>query len=149
MRQLHCPRCGEGQPIPFPLVAVDCIVSDDRGRVLLIRRRFPPPGWALPGGFVDPGESLETAAARELLEETGLRAIALEQFHAYSEPERDPRHPMVSMIFVARAEGEPQAGDDAGSLDFFALDALPEEMAFDHRRILEDFAARRYPVTLA
>ncbi|MBM3318179.1 MAG: NUDIX hydrolase [Candidatus Eisenbacteria bacterium] len=145
MRRIRCTRCGGPVEIPFPLVAVDCIVPDEAGRVLLIRRRFPPPGWALPGGFVDAGESLETAVARELLEETGLRLTALAQFHAYSEPSRDPRHPMVSVVFVGRGQGSPRAGDDAGEAAFFALGDLPAEMAFDHRAILDDYARRRYP----
>jgi 8-oxo-dGTP diphosphatase len=145
MRQLRCARCGEPNPIPFPLIAVDCILCDAAGRVLLIRRRNPPPGWALPGGFVDAGESLEAAVAREILEETGLRLTAARQFHAYSEPARDPRHPMVSIVFVGRAEGEPRAGDDAGKVAFYAINELPDEIAFDHRTILADFASRRYP----
>jgi 8-oxo-dGTP diphosphatase len=145
MRMLRCTRCGESTPIPFPLVAVDCILTDPAGRVLLIRRRNPPPGWALPGGFVDTGESLEQAVAREIQEETGLRLTAARQFHAYSEPARDPRHPMVSIVFVGRATGEPQAGDDAGAVGFFAPGDLPPEIAFDHRQIIADFVHARYP----
>jgi ADP-ribose pyrophosphatase YjhB (NUDIX family) len=145
MRTLRCARCGEPNPIPFPLVAVDCILTDPAGRVLLIHRRNPPPGWALPGGFVDAGESLEQAVAREILEETGLQLTAVRQFHAYSEPARDPRHPMVSIVFVGRATGEPRAGDDAGEVGFFAPGDLPPEIAFDHRQILDDFVHGRHP----
>jgi len=145
MRTLTCRQCGHPNPIPFPLVAVDCILADPTGRVLLVERRFPPPGWALPGGFVDPGESLEQAVRREMREETSLELSACAQFHAYSEPSRDPRHPMVSVVFVGRATGSPQAGDDAGDTRFFGLDALPDKLAFDHRAILDDFARGRYP----
>lgn len=143
MRHLTCPACGAEVPIPFPLVAVDALVEDAQGRVLLIRRLYPPPGWALPGGFVEPDETLETAVARELREETGLESMRVEQFRAYSGPGRDPRHPMVSMIFTVQARGELQAGDDAGEARYFSLDALPDEIAFDHRRILEDYAHAR------
>jgi len=145
MRQLCCPACGAPVAIPFPLVAVDCIVAAGAGRVLLIRRRFPPPGWALPGGFVEPDETLEQAVARELEEETGLQLIEARQFHAYSGPGRDPRHPMVSIIFTGRVAGSVRAGDDAQEAAWFALDALPEEMAFDHREILADYARRGRP----
>lgn len=140
MRQLPCPACGAGVPIPFPLVAVDCIVQDSRGRVLLVRRLHPPPGWALPGGFVEPDETLEQAVARELLEETGLSLTDARQLHAYSGPGRDPRHPMVSVVFTGRATGTPVASSDAADTAYFALDALPSDIAFDHRAILADFA---------
>ncbi|MFH1145066.1 MAG: NUDIX hydrolase [Candidatus Eisenbacteria bacterium] len=140
MRHIPCPACGHAVPIPFPLVAVDCIIRDDQGCVLLIRRLHPPPGWALPGGFVEPDETLEQAVARELEEETGLRLIEARQFHAYSGPGRDPRHPMVSVIFIGRAEGTPVAGSDAGQVAFFPLNALPAELAFDHRRVIADAA---------
>jgi ADP-ribose pyrophosphatase YjhB (NUDIX family) len=140
---VRCAACGARTPIPFPLVAVDCILEDRRGRVLLIRRAHPPPGWALPGGFVDAGESLEEAVAREVAEETGLQLTAWAQFRAYSDPSRDPRHPMVSIVFVGRATGEPRAADDAADAAFFPLDDLPAEIAFDHRRILGDYARQR------
>jgi 8-oxo-dGTP diphosphatase len=142
VRTLRCPKCGAEVPLPFPLVTVDAIVADDAGRVLLVRRRYPPPGWALPGGFVDPGETLETAVARELREETGLDLEAARQFHAYSDPKRDARHPIVTVVFTGRATGTLQAGDDAADARFFPLDALPEEMAFDHRAILGEFSRR-------
>jgi 8-oxo-dGTP diphosphatase len=142
VRHLDCPRCGAEIPLPFPLVTVDCIVTDETGRVLLVRRRYPPPGWALPGGFVEMGETLETAVARELREETGLVLGAARQFHAYSDPARDARHPIVTVVFHGRAAGTPRAGDDAADARFFPLDALPEEMAFDHRAILREFSLR-------
>ena len=105
---------------------------------MLIRRKNPPPGWALPGGFVDYGESLEDAARREALEETGLKVRLLEQFHAYSQPDRDPRHHSLSVVFIATADDEPRAADDAAEAALFTLDALPP-LAFDHARILADY----------
>ncbi|MCK4305809.1 MAG: NUDIX hydrolase [Candidatus Eisenbacteria sp.] len=137
-----CPRCGE--PIasfPFPLLTVDCIITNDLRQVLLIKRRFPPPGWALPGGFVEHGETLEEAVTREILEETHLQLLEIRQFHAYSDPARDRRHHIVSVVFAGKATGEPRAGDDAGEARFFPLDQLPEPLAFDHTEILRDYAA--------
>lgn len=106
---------------------------------MLIERRNPPPGWALPGGFVEVGESLEQAAVREAREETCLEVELLGQFHTYSDPARDPRMHCISTVFVARAEGTPKAEDDAKSVAVFPRDRLPEVMAFDHRKILEDY----------
>ncbi len=114
---------------------------DGQGRVLLVRRRNPPPGWALPGGFVEWGETLESAAAREVREETGLVITDLRQFQAYSDPRRDSRHHMISVVFSGHANGVPQAGDDAAEAVFFSCDSLPPDMAFDHRQILADFRA--------
>ncbi len=107
---------------------------------MLIERKNPPYGWALPGGFVDYGESLESAAAREALEETGLRLTDLQQFHTYSAPDRDPRHHTVSTVFTARANGSPIAGDDAGSAAVFTEKSLPP-LVFDHGTILHDYFA--------
>ena len=142
--RLVCPSCGHVlDRYDQPRLTVDAVVEDEAGRILLIERKNPPPGWALPGGFVDVGETLEEAVARELLEETGLAARKVEQFHTYSEPERDPRHHTVSTVFLVRAEGTLRAGDDAGRAAFFDADALPTPLAFDHGRILEDVARFR------
>jgi len=127
-----------------PRVTVDAIVVRD-GKVLLVKRRWPPPGWALPGGFVDRGETLELAVCRETKEETDLVVTQLRQLHAYSDPRRDPRHHTVGVVFEVATTGEPVAGDDAAECRFFAFDALPADIAFDHRQILDDFRTRRHP----
>ena len=122
-----------------PKLAVDCIILLD-GRVLLIHRRNPPQGWALPGGFVEYGESVEDAVRREMREETGLELDGLRQFRAYSEPGRDPRGHTVSVVFVARGAGKPEAGDDADRYRLVDLSDIPEdELVFDHAQILRDF----------
>lgn len=127
-----------------PLLTVDVVIRlpDEDGRIVLIQRRNPPPGWALPGGFVDVGETVEQAAVREVREETGLEVRLGELLGVYSDPARDPRGHTVSVVFTGEARGTPQAGDDAGAVQAFALDALPE-LAFDHARILADYLARR------
>lgn len=122
---------------PYP--TVDVVIECGDGRVLLIERRNPPFGWALPGGFVDYGESAEDAARREAAEETGLRVSLVDLLGVYSAPDRDPRHHTLSVVYVARADGQqPLAGDDAAAVGVFSLDALPA-LAFDHARILADW----------
>lgn len=122
-----------------PKLAVDCIILVD-GRVLLIHRRNPPHGWALPGGFVEYGETVEDAVRREMKEETGLSLEDLMQFRVYSDPSRDPRGHVVSVVFTARGVGKPEAGDDADRYRLIDLNALPEsELVFDHAQILRDF----------
>lgn len=119
-------------------VTVDIIIEIDNG-IILIKRKNPPYGWAIPGGFVDYGESLETAATREAKEETGLDIENLQQFHTYSEPGRDPRGHTISTVFIAKGSGTPKASDDAADIGIFTKDNLPKEIAFDHRKILEDY----------
>ncbi len=141
--EFRCPSCGAAIPqLPFPLLTVDAILEVDAGSVVLVRRRFEPLGWALPGGFVQCGESLEDACRREVLEETGLEIEALEQMHAYSDPGRDPRRPTVTVVFVARARGTPRGGDDAAEAAAFPLNDIPQPLCFDHGRILEDYRLR-------
>ena len=121
-----------------PAPTVDVVIRLAGDRVVLIRRRNPPHGWALPGGFVDEGEPLERAAAREALEETGLAVTLEEQFHSYSDPLRDPRRHTISTVFLGASSGEPQGGDDAARAEIFTKNNLPP-LAFDHARILADY----------
>jgi purine-nucleoside phosphorylase len=125
-------------PYKNPVPTVDLII-DINGRVVLIKRKNPPWGWALPGGFVDYGETLEQAAIREAREETSLEVSLISQFHSYSDPERDPRQHTVTTVFLARAEGRPRAADDAKDIGLFDLESLPSPLAFDHHRILMDY----------
>jgi 8-oxo-dGTP diphosphatase len=141
VRHLRCPRCDGEVPVPFPLITVDCIVCDPPGRVLLVHRRYPPPGWALPGGFVEVGETVEAAAVREAREETGLEVTLEGLLGVYSDPARDPRGHTVGIVFHGRARGEPVAGDDAGRVAAVDPGALPP-LAFDHARIIADYLAR-------
>ena len=122
---------------------MDIIIERDEG-VLLIKRKNPPEGWALPGGFVDYGESLEAAAVREAKEETGLDVKLMRQFHSYSEPSRDPRRHTITTVFIGTAGGRAVAGDDASEVGIFNKGNLPEQIAFDHRDILNDYFIRRY-----
>jgi len=134
---------------PVPTVDIVIEVPAGRGRrgVVLVERRNPPPGWALPGGFVDYGEPREAAAVREAREETGLEVELVGQLGTYSDPSRDPRLHTVSTVFVARASGRPRGGDDARR----AVVAAPRDrrlpLAFDHRRILDDYLRDRKGVT--
>ncbi|ATB37431.1 ADP-ribose pyrophosphatase [Cystobacter fuscus] len=122
-----------------PVPTVDCIIELAGERVVLIRRKNPPLGWALPGGFVDEGERLDVAAVREVKEETGLDVELVEQFFTYSDPSRDPRRHTLSTVFIGRARGEPRGADDAAEAKAFPVDALPRELCFDHGTILADY----------
>lgn len=127
-----------------PRLTVDAIIRMPGGRIVLVQRRFPPLGWALPGGFVEYGESVEDAVVRESQEETGLAIRLVRQFHTYSDPKRDPRHHTVSVCFLAEAQGVPRAGDDAGGVGVFLKDELPGLLCFDHAVILDDYFSGRY-----
>jgi 8-oxo-dGTP diphosphatase len=140
-KTVDCPKCGH--PVEVfrnPALTVDIIIQI-QGGIVLIERKNPPYGWALPGGFVDYGESLESAALREAKEETGVDLVELKQFRAYSDPGRDPRQHTVTVVFSANGRGDPEAADDAQQLQVFPLDRLPGKLAFDHDRILSDYAA--------
>jgi ADP-ribose pyrophosphatase YjhB (NUDIX family) len=140
--RLLCPRCGavvEKYRNPFPTVD---IIIEIEGGIVLIQRKKPPYGWAIPGGFVDYGETLEAAAVREAGEETSLDVELVSQLGAYSEPDRDPRQHTISFVYIARAEGIPRAADDASDARIFKMDMLPENLAFDHDRILRDYYER-------
>jgi 8-oxo-dGTP diphosphatase len=121
-----------------PLVTVDIIIEIDNG-IVLVQRRNPPLGWALPGGFVDYGETLEASAIREAKEETSLDIQLRKQFHSYSDPARDPRHHTVSTVFIATATGFPRAADDARQAVIVTADRLPQPVVFDHPKILQDY----------
>lgn len=129
-----------------PALTVDIIIElRDRpdAPIVLIRRKNPPHGWALPGGFVDVGESLEQAAVREAEEETALRVRLRLLLGCYSDPARDPRGHTASAVYVAEAEGEPRAQDDAAGVALFSPEALPSPLVFDHARILRDYLVWR------
>ena len=121
---------------PFPTVD---IIIEIGGGIVLIERKNPPHGWAIPGGFVDYGESAEGAALREAKEETSLDVTLTEQLYTYSDPSRDPRHHTVSIVFIATAQGEPRGADDAKVARVFREHDLPSPLVFDHPRILRDY----------
>ncbi|MDI6889337.1 MAG: NUDIX hydrolase [Thermodesulfovibrionales bacterium] len=126
-----------------PIPTVDIII-EYKGGIILIRRKNLPEGWALPGGFVDYGENLESAAVREAKEETGLDVELIRQFHTYSDPKRDPRHHTITTVYIAKAKGIAIAGDDAKEIGIFKKETLPDQIAFDHREILNDYFTGRY-----
>jgi 8-oxo-dGTP diphosphatase len=123
-----------------PLLTVDIIVEVNGG-IVLIERKNIPLGWAIPGGFVDYGESIETAALREAKEEISLEVVLTEQFYTYSDPRRDARHHTVSTVFIAIAEGTPRGADDAKLARTFHENDLPAPIVFDHGQILRDYFA--------
>jgi len=133
-------------PYRNPTPTVDIIIElRDRPHrpIVLIERLNPPLGWAIPGGFVDYGESVETAARREAAEETELQVELVEQFYVYSDPNRDSRQHTLSIVFLATAIGEPKAGDDAKHVELFEPWQIPTDLCFDHDRILQDYLRYR------
>ncbi len=135
---MQCPSCGASLNVyRNPAPTVDIIIETEGG-IVLIERKNPPFGWALPGGFVDYGESFEDAARREAAEETGLAVELQRQLHTYSDPKRDARQHTASTVFIATASGRPEAADDAQRADVFFQDNLPK-LAFDHERIVGDY----------
>ncbi|MBN2694174.1 NUDIX hydrolase [bacterium] len=124
---------------PYPTVDIIIELLDDNSKIVLIERHNEPLGVAIPGGFVDYGESLESAAVREAKEETNLDITLLTQLKTYSNPTRDPRFHTVSTVFIATANGVPKAGDDAKSVIAIEINNIPENMVFDHKEILEDY----------
>lgn len=121
---------------PYPTVDV---IIEVGGGIVLIKRKNPPYGWALPGGFVNYGETLENAAIREAKEETGLDITLCSQFHTYSDPNRDPRFHTISTVYIAKGEGSPKGGDDAQEAAIFNKDNLPSQIIFDHKDIIMDY----------
>ncbi|MBU0961198.1 MAG: NUDIX hydrolase [Proteobacteria bacterium] len=135
-----CPHChNEIQVYRNPVPTVDIIIEINDA-IVLIKRKNPPHGWALPGGFVDYGEPYEAAALREAKEETGLVVENLQQFRTYSDPKRDPRQHTASTVFIAQADRLPTAGDDAAEAAIFTEENLPQ-LVFDHARIVTDYFA--------
>lgn len=130
---------------PTPTVDIIIELGDRPHRpIVLIERQNEPFGWAIPGGFVDYGERLELAAIREAQEEVSLDVKLIEQFCVYSDPRRDPRQHTISIVFIATATGEPKAADDAKSLQIFQPWEIPDNLCFDHGRILQDYWSYRH-----
>jgi 8-oxo-dGTP diphosphatase len=121
-----------------PPIAAD-VIAEIGGQVVLIERRNFPFGWAIPGGFVDIGETVEAAAVRELREETSLEVELRALLGIYSRPDRDPRGQTVTAVYIGQARGVPRAADDAKGIELFAPDAPPSPLAFDHAEILADY----------
>ncbi len=147
--KIICPDCkavikGYRNPTPTVDIIIECEGFGGKKGIVLIERKNPPSGWALPGGFVDYGETFEAAAVREAKEETCLDVELTRQFHSYSDPARDSRQHNVSTVFIARAHGDPEAADDARRAMMFDRGNLPDKIVFDHRQILEDYFEGRY-----
>jgi len=136
-----CPRCGQVvKTYRNPVPTVDIIIEKNN-KICLIERKNPPHGWAIPGGFVDYGEDVESAAVREAFEETGLSVRLIHLLGVYSNPDRDSRLHTVSTVFIAAVsdDKDPIAGDDAASAEWISKNNLPHSMAFDHKKIIDDY----------
>ena len=127
----------QSQKNPYPTVDI-IIFNEEKQEIVLIERKNKPFGWALPGGFVDLGESLEEACIREAKEETNLNCTLICQFYSYSDPNRDDRCHTISTVFIASGEGKLMALDDARDAQWYSLENLPT-LAFDHLKIITDF----------
>ena len=127
-----------------PIPTVDIIIELENQGIILIERKNPPYGWAIPGGYVNYGEPFDDAAVREAKEETSLKVKLLRQFHTYSDPDRDPRQHNTTTVFIAKAEGEPVASSDAIGIGIFTASNLPDNLCFDHRQILLDYFNNKY-----
>lgn len=146
---MKCPKCETTvfkyrNPILTVDILIECVTPDGKQGVVLIHRKNIPKVWAIPGGFVDYGESVEEAACREALEETSLKVELIKQFHCYSDPSRDPRQHNISIVFIAKANGIPKAADDADDIGLYNMDNIPEDLGFDHNQILEDYFDNKY-----
>lgn len=127
-----------------PVPTVDVIIEMKSQGIVLIERKKPPYGWAIPGGYVNYGESFEDAAIREAEEETSLKITLLKQFHTYSDPKRDPRQHNVTTVFLAKGDGAPRAASDAKGIGIHNKNNLPDNLCFDHRQILSDYFNNEY-----
>ena len=146
---MKCPKCRtEISKYRNPFLTVDilieCVTPNGEQGLVLIHRKNIPKVWALPGGFVEYGETVEDAACREALEETSLKIDIVRQFHCYSDPRRDPRQHNISVVFIAKANGIPNAADDADGIGLYNKDNLSVELGFDHRTILDDYFTNKY-----
>jgi len=147
---LNCPRCGNEMkdfknPVPTADIIIEIDGKGEQKKIVLIKRNNPPEGWAIPGGYVDYGESLEVCAAREAKEETSLEVEIVRQFHTYSDPSRDERQHNITTVFIARTKGGIlRADSDAKEAELFDKNNLPENIVFDHRKILEDYFNGKY-----
>lgn len=130
---------------PFPTVDVIIEIEEEgiQKGIVLIQRKYPPHGWALPGGFVDYGESLEEAAVREVKEETSLDVQLKYQMHTYSDPKRDPRKHTITTVYVANAQGKPKACDDAADIRIIHPEKIEMPLAFDHEQVIQDYLEQR------
>jgi len=130
-------------PLPTVDIIIEMELASGQTGIVLIKRKNPPYGWALPGGFVDYNESLEQAAKREAKEETSLDIQLVKQMFTYSDPKRDPRFHTITTVYVARAKGIPEARDDAIEIGVFSRKDINFPLAFDHSKILEDYFKSR------
>lgn len=145
---LTCPTCGSVvKTYKNPIPTVDIIIEIE-DRIVLVERKNEPTGWALPGGFVDYGETLEDAAVREAFEETSIRINDLRLLGCYSDPARDKRQHNISTVFVANGSGILKAGDDAASAGLFLPDKLPQNLCFDHNLIIRDYLQKKSGIRL-
>lgn len=141
-KKIFCPHCGKSFNVyANPTPTTDVIIYSPEQGIVIISRKNPPYGYALPGGFIDAGETVEHAAIREMKEETNLDVNLLGILGVYSHPDRDPRQHTMSVVFVGRPDDSQllKAGDDAGNAAFYKLDNLPSPFAFDHGKILDNF----------
>jgi len=140
----NCKGCGaEIELYLNPVPTVDIIIEVIGYGIVLIKRKNEPTGWAIPGGFVDYGESLEEAAIREAREETSLDVTLVEQMHTYSKPDRDPRQHTISTVYIAKGRGVPEAADDASEIGVFTDENIPKPLMFDHEKIMADYFKRK------